>query len=395
LRVGLAIYSLVVSFLFVAAALPPGQRAAGYLSVHFLLILLFFYCLRHRSVDTRELLAWGIFIRILVLFVPVFTSHDIGRYLWDGCVARHGVDPYTFAPNAVQVPCGDLPDNGDLPTLYPPLALALFTLFSSLGPLAWKFFLSALWLVAGGLRFRAESDQRSLFFWLFFPLGFLEVSFAGHVDGLVAIAFLLLDDKRPFSSGVLWGSAILAKLYPIVCLPALTRKPRTLWAGGLGTLIIGYGAAKIAGWSAWGSLGMFATRWSFGSPLGFIPREGLATAFAVTAIVLWRRGASAKSFLVAFFVCSPVVFPWYLVGLLALRPFYQTGLLLWATLLPLTYEVIDRFDRGAGWSPAVWPLGLIFMGWVFPWFYSLPSKVSIIRQSAWVSRKRWTWFDRN
>jgi len=364
LRSGLAIYSLVTSFLFIAATLPPGQRAAGYLTVHFLLVVLFFFCVRQRSVQTKELLAWGIFVRVLVLFVPVFTSHDVGRYLWDGCVARHGLDPYSLAPNFALVRCGDLPDNADLPTLYPPLALGLFTLFSLMGPLAWKFLLSTLWVLAGAFRFRAPSDRPALFFWLFFPLGFLEVSFAGHVDGLVAIAFLLLDDRRPFVSGVLWGSAVLSKLYPLVCLPALARKPRTLWAGALGVLLVGYGAAVVAGWAPWGSLGKFATHWSFGSPLGFMPREALAVAFVATSVVLWQRGASAKSFLVAFFVLSPVVFPWYLVGLLAMRPFYQTGLLVWAALLPLTYEVIDGFDLGAAWRPATWPLVVVALGWL-------------------------------
>ncbi|MEZ4270276.1 MAG: hypothetical protein R3C68_02200 [Myxococcota bacterium] len=32
-------------------------------------------------------------------------------------------------------------------------------------------------------------------------------------------------------------------------------------------------------------------------------------------------------------------------------------------MAPLTYEVIDDFDRSALWQPALWPLVVIAPGW--------------------------------
>jgi hypothetical protein len=64
-------------------------------------------------------------------------------------------------------------------------------------------------------------------------------------------------------------------------------------------------------------------------------------------------------------VFTPVVYPWYLmplVPLTALQP--RAWAIGWITILPLTYEVIDRFDACGVWEPAVWPLLLVVLVWL-------------------------------
>ncbi|MGB2960463.1 MAG: hypothetical protein WBD30_16385, partial [Bacteroidota bacterium] len=67
----------------------------------------------------------------LVPHAPV-ASDDIYRYLWDGKVAAHGINPFEFAPEdprLAHLESENLPAKVSFPemrTIYPPLAQAVF-----------------------------------------------------------------------------------------------------------------------------------------------------------------------------------------------------------------------------------------------------------------------------
>ena len=84
---------------------------------------------------------WPLALRVPAWMAPPAHSDDVYRYLWDGKVQRAGINPYRFAPDAVELTALRDADwarinNRQLPTIYPPLAEAAFAAAPSLG--AWK-----------------------------------------------------------------------------------------------------------------------------------------------------------------------------------------------------------------------------------------------------------------
>ena len=73
----------------------------------------------------------ALFRLTLVPHEPV-ASDDIYRYVWDGRVAAHGINPFAYAPEdprLAHLGTEDLPARVSFPemrTIYPPLAQALF-----------------------------------------------------------------------------------------------------------------------------------------------------------------------------------------------------------------------------------------------------------------------------
>lgn len=61
-------------------------------------------------------------------------------------------------------------------------------------------------------------------------------------------------------------------------------------------------------------------------------------------------------FFSAFFALSPVLHPWYLIWLLALLPLRpHAPILLWTLLIPLSYEILLRYDgRPETWTESPW-----------------------------------------
>ncbi len=353
----LVLYSLVALSLNWVATLTVGSRGVAYLGVHAILTGIFFLSLRKEELSWKTLLFWGVMLRAVLCIVPAFTSHDLDRYFWDGNLVWKGMDPYRTTPASLGGAL--LPDNPNLPTLYPPLALALFAIFAKLGVVAWKLFLAVAWCGIAWFDTKKEKSSIKLFWWLFFPLSLLEGSVGGHVDILVGVGLFFAQRLR---SGFALGLSILLKIYPVVLLPTISRKEVLVCVG---TVVLGYFAAWAMGWSAVGSFVTFLREWSFGSPFGLLlPRGFLLLLLGAVFTLFWQRKMAAQKWCLALFALSPVVFPWYLVGPLAIKPFPPTSLLwIWASLLPLTYEVIDRFDSGGGWEPKRWPLYFITMGW--------------------------------
>src|SRR5687768_81156 len=66
-----------------------------------------------------------------LVIAPSVLSEDVYRYVWDGRVLRHGISPYRYAPDdpalaALRDEGWRRINNPEIPTIYPPLAQALF-----------------------------------------------------------------------------------------------------------------------------------------------------------------------------------------------------------------------------------------------------------------------------
>jgi len=191
-------------------------------------------------------------LRLLALPLPPTLSDDVLRYVWDGKVATAGFNPYRWAPEAAELSALRDDDwrrmpHKEVPAVYPPAALALFSIASVLpAPTpALKVLLAAADLAACALLLRLATalglrpGRAAWYAWN--PLVVLEVAGMGHVDALMVLAMVaavfFLVRGAAWRSAAAAALAVLAKLVPLVALPAwarLSRRPaRFLALAGL------------------------------------------------------------------------------------------------------------------------------------------------------------------
>ncbi len=97
------------------------------------------------------IIAIGLIPRLALLPAAPSLSEDLYRYLWDGRLLAHGINPFAHAPSDPAL-AGFHDDvyramnHAGVPTIYPPGAQLLFAAAGTLGgsPLAWKGLILAL-----------------------------------------------------------------------------------------------------------------------------------------------------------------------------------------------------------------------------------------------------------
>lgn len=200
---------------------------------------------------------------------PVFED-DFYRYLWDGAVTAHGLDPYAHAPGTAITdgPLGPVPletltdrqrqlvalgersgevidqvNHPTVRTIYPPLAQAAFALSHWLAPWSldgWRLVLLAAELATLGLMLAllgalGRSRLWVLLYW-WNPLAVAEIMNAAHMDALLLPALtgvlLLIARGRPVAASAALAVAVAIKLWPAVLAPVVLRpllaRPRQL-----------------------------------------------------------------------------------------------------------------------------------------------------------------------
>ncbi len=310
---------------------------------------------------------------------PPFQSNDIYRYLWDGRLLAHGIDPYVVVPSSPQLHplrVGDwlYPhiDWRDVPTLYPPFDLALFTLGAALvnvshpSVVPLKLILLAGDLATLGLtvlslrKLGQPMGRLALYAWN--PLVIVEFGLNGHEESF-AIAFVVATivafrAERPFGAGVALAGAILTKLYPAAFVPILfARRAFVLPAFACAAIVVAaYAPFVVWNRDVFGFLHAFAFAYHFNDSLhvilGTIGAAALfACALAIAAFAR-ARGASVVAVLlgleIAYLVSSSNVYPWYVTIFAALLPLVPNAfagqlrplalaLVAWTALAPLAY----------------------------------------------------------
>ncbi len=364
-----------------------------------------------------SVLAIGMAARLLLLPLP--PSDDIYRFIWEGKVSLNGFSPYRFAPDHAYLAFLRDADwarinHPHIPTIYPPLAQALFRLLARLGPKVLVFKagflacdLAAFFALSGLLRSRREKGAGSgeglhetligkegrggtagasgdgaargneahvLAAYFLNPLLIFEIAGRGHFDALAAglnVAFL-------WALGSGWAPAWLglgglAKITSLALAPLLVLRDGcrkgSAWAiaacAAVGILLWRLGALDV--------LQRFATRFRFNGAVPglldygfpFLPAMArnvlLAALFGLAlAFCLWRSRrdppeSQALACLGAALLFSPTLHPWYLIWILpfaALR-LSRPWLLLTATSL-ISYEVYARAAATGAWSERAW-----------------------------------------
>jgi len=196
---------------------------------------------RTENLQTKELLTigivFGIFFRLTLLFSAPSLSDDIYRYVWDGKVAAHGINPYQYPPDAAEL--DSLRDaaiypkinHKEIPTVYPPVTQLVFRgLFALDGsPLMFKLGFVAFDLLTIFILFfilkSLNIGPARLLIYVWNPLVIVEIAGSGHAD-IVGVFFLmvmsLLIVQRKIISGTFFlVLSFLTKLVSIVLLPVV------------------------------------------------------------------------------------------------------------------------------------------------------------------------------
>lgn len=203
-----------------------------------------------------------------VVHAPI-TSTDAYRYVWDGRVQLSGSSPYSHVPlddalaqlrdpvlfpglsrtersgvtgpprlpkdpAALAALSTDDPrtriNRPRVPTIYPPVAQAYFTVVAFLTP--WSAGTLGLQIAAALLAIAltwllAVSDPRWAALWGWSPIVALEAGNAAHLDVLAALlitAAVMTAARRPKLAGLILGAAASVKLLPLLLLPAFRRR---------------------------------------------------------------------------------------------------------------------------------------------------------------------------
>jgi len=331
--------------------------------------------------------AFAVLFRLtLVPHAPV-ASDDIYRYLWDGKVASHGINPFEFAPDDPRLEhlaSETLPAKVSFPgmrTIYPPLAQGVFLVshllfgasVSGLKILLVLADVSAMMLMVlllGRLGIRRE--YLLLYGWS--PLPIMYFGLDGHVDALgipfLLLMLLLLLGGRPVLGAVALGAAALAKFHPLFLAPLLFREAKgilrlVLPAIPLLMLVGGSILFLEPSGGLYESLLVFSSRWEFNGSVFVLLRLLLGSnelahllcwgLFA--GLILWLaavdRPFPEKVFLafLGFFILAPVVHPWYLTWLAALLVYrWSLAVFLFLGLSNLSNIVVFRYRALGLWE---------------------------------------------
>ena len=234
--------------------------------------------LAERQLPLRVTLAFAAVAGVTLVLAPSVLSDDLYRYLWDGRVLRAGLDPYALAP--ADPALASLRDgwwshinHPRIPTIYPPLAQAIFAAVGSVWhhPIALKAvaLLAHLSTVPVVARLAARSGvdpRRAAALLALNPLALSESALGGHIDVFVALFLALavlaaLSGKAGRAAAAMVAAAGV-KLVGLLVAPLLWRTSR---GAALVALVLG-GLCLVPLLSAGderalGGFGQYARRW--------------------------------------------------------------------------------------------------------------------------------------
>lgn len=294
-RGALVAAALTVAALALAAALAAGgampSRVALVLALAFLpyggLLVV------ERPLSLRVVLGLAAFAGLALVLAPSVLSDDLYRYLWDGRVLRAGLDPYALAPSdpalaALRDEHWARINHPQIPTIYPPIAQALFGAVGAIWhhPIALKAVallahLGAVLPVARLAERIGVDPGRAAALHGLNPLALSESALGGHVDAFAALFLALfalaLLSGRPFRAAAGAVAAAGVKLVGLLVAPLLWRKSRlaAILALTLGALwlvpLLGAGDDRAVG-----GFGQYARRWG-GNAGAFVLIESALT----------------------------------------------------------------------------------------------------------------------
>ena len=245
LIVSLAGYIYIAYFLQRSSALPL---------ITTYVVLFVFYLILLFKLKQKDLIHFSsyfsLFIRFSLLFSLPNLSDDFYRFIWDGRLLNHGINPFIHLPSyyidnpsiALDGINRDLYSKLNSPdyfTIYPPVNQFLFWLSAFFSPksilgsvVIIRIFILAAevgnFFIIKKLLDIYKMPQRNLLLYALNPLVILELSGNLHFEGVVIFFILtsiyLLHKRRLFYAAASFAFAISSKLIPVIFLPLILSK---------------------------------------------------------------------------------------------------------------------------------------------------------------------------
>ena len=328
--------------------------------------------------------AAGLLARVVLLPAEPALSDDFWRYLWDGYVQLRGINPYLYAPaaptlEAFQTSWHALINNPTVPTIYPPVAQAVFLLAAWTGTgilglkVVWTLadILTGVLLVrAAGIRGRRRKLTLVLYLWS--PLLLVESAWNGHLEalGLVGLAGILAYRGHPLRSGLAAAWATLVKVAPLAAIPALASRLGTRFVLAFAAATALLAAPYVgAGTRMFSGLGTYAEHWRFNEGLFAViawlvpgpiaPR--VVAGLLVLAVAVWatyRRFSASRALLAILGVgllLSPTLHPWYALWVLPMAALTRQASWLALTCTSFVgYWGLSTYQDTGVWPQPLW-----------------------------------------
>jgi hypothetical protein len=248
------------------------------------------------------IILWAVLLRLVVLFHPPFLSTDLFRYVWDGRVQVHGINPYRYVP--ADPALAALRDSAIFPhinradyarTIYPPVAQMLYAAIAAIdqSTFAVKATMTGLDLITIGILLRLLSlaglPLQRVLIYAWHPLPIWEFAGSGHVDAaaiaLIAFSLLMFHRRLQVLTSIGLAGAVLIKFLPAVLVPAL-------WRRGNRHFLAAFGMTIVAAYLVYCSVGMHV----FGFLFNYTSEEGLSTGSGLFPVYLLERAVELPAY---------------------------------------------------------------------------------------------------
>lgn len=184
------------------------------------------------------IIIFSIIFRVILISLKPALSHDIMRFLWDGRLIFHGINPYLYTPESSELDAlKDVAYFIDYEfkhtlTVYPPIAQFIFGVayfFTDGNPFGIKllttiFDLMNIFILTLLIKTVNPKNLLSgIIIYAWSPLLIIESTGNGHIEPIpiffILLSLLLLVRSRIRLSSISYSSACLSKLFPIILLP--------------------------------------------------------------------------------------------------------------------------------------------------------------------------------
>ncbi len=331
-----------------------------------------------------------------------YLSDDVYRYVWDGRMVAHGVNPFSIAPDDAW----DFPETAalvdedihpkinhpSLPTIYPPVSQYLFFLASSISDttiygfrvVSLLFDVLTLLALFALLRVNKLPDWYVLIYWLA-PLALLEFSLSSHHDVLLlpflTVALIYQKRKAAVATALFLTLATLTKFIVALAVPALflsfVGRERLKFAL---TVVIASAVIYAPFWfllsppELFGSLFDYLSGWQYNGSVYTLLERGLslatensasiARAVVAGALVLTLgfmtfriedKVKAAFACLLAYAALTTTLFPWYLVIFFPFIVLYRSSAVMsLLALVWLSYWGLIGYQATGFWYDNWW-----------------------------------------
>ena len=200
---------------------------------------------------------FSIIFRIILILLKPTLSHDMMRFLWDGRLIFHGINPYLYTPESSEL--NALKDvayfiNYEFKhtlTVYPPIAQFIFGIayfFTDGNPFGIKllttiFDLMNIFVLTLLMKtINPKNLLSGIMIYAWSPLLIIESTGNGHIEPIpiffILLSLLFLVKSRIRLLSISYSSACLSKLFPILLLPIFLIHLRNFSRGNIKKFLV-------------------------------------------------------------------------------------------------------------------------------------------------------------